>query len=105
MDFPKILVKREDLKDYFDWIKSLITICSAAVGALLYKYDADAARPIKISATAFGIALVAFCFCFVGFIEHKHSPDDNLNALMKIYLVIGMTSFLTGFAALVFQLY
>lgn len=100
-----IEIHRSDLKEYIDWLKSLITICSAAVGALLYKFGADAAMPIKVAATTFGAALVLLCFTFAGFISHKHNSSDYLDSLTKWCLMLGISAFLIGMGALVVQLY
>ena len=95
-----------DVGDYIGWIKVLVTICSAAVGTLLYKYDASASTEFaKWSALAFCVALVLFTISFTGLIEHKSDSSGNLVGMTKWTLLAGYASFLAGFALLVIRMF
>jgi len=55
---PTLKIQSDDVKDYLDWIKVLITICSAAVTALIFTPDAKSALHVQISALLFSLSLV-----------------------------------------------
>lgn len=99
-------MKASDVGDYIGWMKVLISICSAAVAALLYKYDASPyMQSVKWSALAFCVALVLFLVTFSGLIDHKADTTGSLAGKTKWPLLIGYVSFLLGFAILVGRMF
>ncbi|KGO99171.1 hypothetical protein N791_10850 [Lysobacter defluvii IMMIB APB-9 = DSM 18482] len=98
-------IKSGDVKDYLDWIKVLVTISSAAVAALLYKYDTTSGGAVKAAATCFCISLLFFVITFAGLIEHKGSTSDDVAGYAAWPLVLGYVFFLAGFGALVIRMF
>ncbi len=95
-----------DVGDYIGWIKVLVTICSAAVATLLYKYDATSSTHFaKWAALLFCIALVLFTMTFAGLIEHKVNTTGDLEGRTKWSLLAGYAFFLAGFAVLVVRMF
>lgn len=98
-------IKNEDVKDYIDWIKAIITICSAAVATLLYKYDTTAGSSVKAAALLFVLSLLFFIISFTGLIEHKSHSSETVKYTTSITLIIGYALFIFGFAALVIRIF
>jgi hypothetical protein len=97
-----LTVKKEDIKDYLDWLKVLVTIASTAVAALAFKYEGLPTRPfeIKVATSSFVVALVFLALAFTGLIEHKNSRYEKLHLLASSFLVIGLFAFLLAFGFL-----
>ncbi|WP_410473997.1 hypothetical protein [Guyparkeria sp. TX1] len=92
-------IPSREVKDYLDWVKILLSICSAAIFALLFKYhDIDPlAVEIKISAALFVLSLFCFLLSYVGLVEHKaRSRRVPRNALILV-LGSGWLSFALSF--------
>lgn len=97
-----LTVKKEDIKDYLDWLKVLVTIASAAVAAFAFKYEGLPSRPfeIRVASFSFVVALLFLALAFTGLIEHKNSSSDKLSFLAFGFLAIGLLSFLVAFGFL-----
>lgn len=101
-----LIVSKENIKDYLDWIKTILTICSAAVAALVYKFDGTSVTPtpVKAAAVFFVLALVFFTVAYTGLIEHKDSESSKMRSIASIPLMLAYAAFHLAFGALVVQL-
>ncbi|WP_168016998.1 hypothetical protein [Halomonas salinarum] len=99
-------IRQEDVKDYLDWTKLLITINSAAVGTLLVKFDASSppSLPIQIGAVCFLLSLVALLVSYTGLVEHQRESQERTNWKTSGSLMFSWATFLAGFGSLVFNL-
>jgi len=92
-----LTVPKDHIKDYLDWVKNLVTICAAAVGALLYKDDLVSLPGIKWSALLFVVAMVCFVIAYTGLISHRDTTADKMRKLGSVPLLLGWLAFLAAF--------
>lgn len=98
-------INKDDVKDYLDWLKTIITISSAAVGALLYKFDSPTfPELIKIAAGCFTLTILLFVCVFTGLIDHKNSSDSQVSKVISIPIFMGYGLFFTGFLMLLLHM-
>ncbi|MGM0952602.1 MAG: hypothetical protein ACQEW7_06455 [Pseudomonadota bacterium] len=94
------------MKDYLDWTKVLVSICSAGVATLLVKFDGsnDVGFLVKAAAVLFFISLAALLFAYVALVEHKNSETENVSKRGTVSLGAGWFTFFLAFLALVINL-
>lgn len=100
-----ISIQKDDIKDYLDWFKIQISICSAALGSILFKYGESSAAPlwIKISAALFIFSMLTFLLSYVCLVDYKSSLTPNLNKRTIWYIMISWASFILAFFVGVIQ--
>src|SRR5690554_6086717 len=96
-------IRTDDVKDYLDWTKVLISICSAAVATLLVKFDGSdsAGLWIKAAAVLFFLSLASFLFAYIALVEHKSKTSERVSNNGTISLGAGWFTFLVAFGCLV----
>lgn len=101
-----IEIRQDDVKDYLDWTKLLVTICSAAVGTLLVKFDASSPPSfvVKLSAIFFLVSLIALLVSYTGLVEHKQQNQRRISWKTACSLILAWTTFLAAFGSLVVDL-
>jgi len=99
-------VPKDQIAQHLDWVKTLITICSAAIAALVYKFDSTSTPwQIKTSGTLFIVSMLTLLISYVGLINHYSNPSDMMLKKSSIPLLIGWLSFLLGFGFLVLRFF
>lgn len=88
-----------EVKDHLDWMKQLITICSAALGALIYKFDDSHSIPLSIkwSALFFVLAMLSLFVAYAGLINHQTRGDVSLRKRTAFPLFLGWAFFILAF--------
>ena len=102
-----ITVPKDQIKQHLDWVKTLITICSAAIGALVYKFGSKASTPwqIKASSAFFIVSMLTLLISYTGLINHYSTYGDIMLNKSSIPLMIGWLTFLLAFGLLVLRLF
>lgn len=98
----KILVPREQIKDHLDWVKQLIGICAAALGALVYKFDNPGPTPwqIKASGILFVLSMLSLFVAYTGFVGHQSRDNEALLKRVALSLFFGWATFILAFVAI-----
>lgn len=91
------VVSKDNIKDYLDWHKIAITICSAMIGGMSLKYvGSDTPLPFKLSAGLFIISMILLFWSYICVAESKSTPEST-------YTLTSSTKKIFGFAWLVFM--
>jgi hypothetical protein len=92
-------VPKEEVKDHLDWVRQLIAICAAALGALIYKFDDSHPTPwqIKASATCFVGAMLLLFIAYVGLVNHQSRADVRLRTRAALPFFLGWALFILAF--------
>ncbi len=95
-------VKTDSVEEYLEWVKQLVTISSAAIGFLFYKFDKVdmLTSNVKFSAASFVLSIVMFMIFFPALVEHKYSKQKEASKKAYFSLFLGWVGFDLGFGFL-----
>jgi hypothetical protein len=98
-----LTIRKGDIKDYLDWIKLQISICSAAVGSFLFRFGDAKTWPtsIKVSTILFLFSMIMCLVSYVSLVEHKNSIAVKMSKKAGATVSVTWALFLFAFLPII----
>lgn len=102
-----LTVPKDQIPQHLEWIKSLINICSAAIVALVFKFESPSSidLKIKISSVCFIVSILLFIISYAALINHNSTTGDVMLKRGSYPLIFGWLMFILAFMSLVARMF
>ena len=92
-------INAQSVPYYLEWIKMIVTLSSAAIGVIFYKFDKSDSLSnwVVFAALGFVISIIAFALFFPALIEHAIEEDIKTSKKAYFSLIFGWLGFMAGF--------
>lgn len=89
---------KDDIPQFFDWLKSILALCSAGIGAIAFSLKAGVAIPtaFKWAVGLFLVSTVLTLQSMLIVIEHKRSQNHYLAGWRAFVIIASVVLFLAG---------
>ena len=94
---------KEDIPQFFDWLKSVLALSSAGIGSIAFsaKPDAFIQLSFKWAVALFSISALLTLFSMIVMITHKRSKNDYLPGWKAALVILSFIAFLGGIGSVV----
>lgn len=92
--FEALNVTKDRIKDYLDWHKTALTICSAMIGSMSFKYGgSNAPLLFKWSTGLFIISMLLLFWSYICVAESKSTPESTYTLTSSTKKIFGSAWF------------
>lgn len=98
---------KEDIPEFIDWLKAILAINSAGIGAIAFSFKAGAVVPttFKVAVGFFIFSTLLLLQSLLIIIEHKRSSADDLPGWRAGVVVCSIILFLGGMVSVTVNIF